>query len=52
MQTTLIPETNIIKSTILTDKETKFIQEYLVDGNGTRAVLEAGYKTKAPSAYV
>lgn len=40
-----------IKSSVLTDKEIKFIHEYQIDGNGTRAVIAAGYKTKSPSRY-
>ena len=39
------------KSNILTDKENKFIQEYLAHGNATQAIVEAGYKTKQPSRY-
>ena len=40
-----------IKSSVLSDKEVKFIHEYQIDGNGTRAVIAAGYKTKSPSRY-
>lgn len=40
-----------IKSDILNDREKKFISEYLIHGNATQAILEAGYKTKAPSRY-
>ena len=38
------------KSDILTDKERKFIIEYLIDSNGTRSVVEAGYKCTQPSS--
>ena len=33
----------------LTRKQQRFIEEYQVDGNGTQAVLRAGYKTSYPS---
>ena len=33
----------------LTFKQQRFIEEYQVDGNGTQAVLRAGYKTKHPA---
>ncbi len=33
----------------LTLKQQRFIEEYQVDGNGTQAVLRAGYKTGYPS---
>ena len=33
-------------STNLTFKQQRFVEEYQVDGNGTQAVLRAGYKTK------
>ena len=33
----------------LTLKQQRFIEEYQVDGNGTQAVLRAGYKTSYPS---
>ena len=39
------------KSDILTDKERKFIIEYLIDSNGTRSVVEAGYKCTQPGRY-
>lgn len=43
---------NIIDTNIkLTDKELKFIDEYMITGNGTQSVIAAGYKTKAPSRY-
>lgn len=36
--------------TALTDKETRFINEYLVDGNGTRAATAAGYSARTAGA--
>lgn len=43
---------NIIDTNIrLTDKELKFIDEYMITGNGTQSVIAAGYKTKAPSRF-
>ena len=33
----------------LTFKQQRFIEEYQVDGNGSKAVLRAGYKTKHPA---
>ena len=33
----------------LTFKQQRFIEEYQVDGNGTQAVLRAGYQTKHPT---
>ena len=33
----------------LTFKQQRFVEEYQVDGNGTRAVLRAGYQTKHPA---
>lgn len=30
-------------ATVLTAKQARFVQEYLVDGNGTRAAVTAGY---------
>ena len=33
----------------LTFKQQRFVEEYQVDGNGTQAVLRAGYKTNYPS---
>lgn len=35
----------------LTPREAKFINEYLVSGNGAESVRKAGYKQKAPSRY-
>ena len=36
----------------LTFKQRWFIKEYQVDGNGSQAVLRAGYKTKYPAEMV
>ena len=33
----------------LTFKQQRFIEKYQVDGNGSQAVLRAGYKTKHPA---
>ena len=33
----------------LTFKQPRFVEEYQLDGNGTQAVLRAGYKTKHPA---
>ena len=33
----------------LTFKQQRFVEEYQVDGNGSQAVLRAGYKTKHPA---
>ena len=33
----------------LTFKQQRFVEEYQVDGNGTQAVLRAGYNTKHPA---
>ena len=33
----------------LTCKQQRFVEEYQVDGNGSQAVLQAGYKTKHPA---
>jgi phage terminase small subunit len=38
-------------NTSLTDKELRFIEEYMISSNGTQAVQLAGYKTKSPSRY-
>lgn len=48
---TIIQDTNIIKSLFINEKESKFIDEYIIDGNATRAVIEAGYHTAAPGRY-
>lgn len=37
------------KTSILNEKQTKFIEEYLKTGNATQAVIVAGYKTNSPS---
>ena len=44
-------ENKTLKSNILTEKELKFIDEYLLHGNAALAVREAGYKTKEPYKY-
>lgn len=36
---------------VLTPNEFKFIEEYIVSGNGSEAVVKAGYKSKAPHGY-
>ena len=33
----------------LTFQQQRFVEEYQVDGNGTQAVLRAGYKTNYPA---
>jgi len=35
----------------LTPQEAQFIDIYIAEGNGRKAVLDAGYKTKAPGQY-
>lgn len=35
----------------LTFKEERFVAEYIVDGNGTRAALAAGFKTTSAQKY-
>ena len=37
------------KSPNLTFKQQRFVEEYQVDGNGSQAVLRAGYQTKHPA---
>lgn len=51
MSTALAQKITKRKSDILTDKERIFVIEYLLDSNGSRAVLKAGYKSKAPGTY-
>lgn len=46
---TLSPEYN--KTSILNEKQTKFIEYYLQTGNITESVIRAGYKTNSPSRY-
>ena len=46
---TLSPEYN--KTSILNEKQTKFIEYYLQTGNITASVIRAGYKTNSPSRY-
>ena len=36
-------------SSNLTFKQQRFIEEYQLDGKGSQAVLQAGYKTKHPA---
>ena len=33
----------------LTIKQQRFVEEYQMDGNGSQAILRAGYKTKHPA---
>lgn len=40
-----------LKSSILTQMESIFIDEYIKHGNATLAIQTAGYKTKQPSRY-
>ena len=42
---------NIITPNTFTVREIAFIQHYLVHGNATQAVIEAGYTSKAPEKY-
>lgn len=43
---------NILTNNIFTLREIAFIQAYIANGgNGTQAVIDAGYKTKRPDAY-
>lgn len=42
-----IPEKG--KGSKLSDKQARFVEEFLVDLNGSAAVLRAGYKTKNPN---
>ena len=41
----------LVKSTNISNMESKFIDEFMQHGNQTLAVINAGYKTKAPSRY-
>ena len=41
----------LLKSTNISNMESKFIDEFMQHGNQTLAVINAGYKTKAPSRY-
>ena len=41
----------LLKSTNISNMESKFIDEFMQHGNQTLAVINAGYKTKAPSKY-
>ena len=40
-----------IKSEVLNEREKQFVTTYMITGNGTKAVLDAGYNTRAPSRY-
>lgn len=53
MSSTLaVPKLNIITDNSFTEREIAFIYYYLANGgNGTQAIQQAGYKTKAPSRY-
>ena len=46
MNTTQIK--NTAKTTVLTDKEIKFVENYITTGNATQSVIDAGYLTKQP----
>ena len=39
----------LLKSTNISNMESKFIDEFMQHGNQTLVVINAGYKTKAPS---
>ena len=41
----------LLKSTNISNMESKFIDEFMQHGNQTLAVINAGYKTKQPSRY-
>ena len=41
----------LLKSTNISNMESKFIDEFMQHGNQTLAVINAGYKTKSPSRY-
>ena len=41
----------LLKSTNISNMESKFIDEFMNHGNQTLAVINAGYKTKSPSRY-
>lgn len=49
MNTTQIK--NTAKTTVLTDKEIKFVENYITTGNATQSVIDAGYLTKQPGRY-
>lgn len=38
-----------IKSEVLNEREKQFVTTYMITGNGTKAVLDARYNTRAPS---
>lgn len=49
---TLCPDINILTNNVFSLQEMLFIKAYLSNGfNGTNAVIEAGYKNKAPDKY-
>lgn len=39
----------MVTNTELSEKQTRFVQEYLVDSNGTQAAIRAGYSPKTAS---
>jgi len=48
---TIIPEeVEVIKAPVLTDKQSRFIDEYLVDFNGLQAAIRAGYSENTAGA--
>lgn len=46
-----VPQLNIITDNKFTLREIAFIFAYLASGNASQAVVEAGYKSKAPDKY-
>lgn len=46
-----VPQLNIITDNKFTLREIAFIFAYLASGNASQAVIEAGYKSKAPDKY-
>ena len=47
----LVPKLNILTDNKFTPREIAFIFSYLVSGNASQAVREAGYQSKAPDKY-
>ena len=47
----LVPNLNILTNNKFTTKELAFIFSYLISGNASQAVREAGYNSKAPDKY-
>lgn len=45
-----MPSTETITQKKLTPKEQRFVDEYLIDFNGTQALIRAGYKSKTENA--